>query len=300
MPKTTLHFAGSLLVFSLLLSGCGSSGDGSSSGTVNIGVTDAPLDNASAVVITFVGVEMKRDGGAPITLNLNSPQQIDLLNLQGSDFAFLVENRNVQAGDYQWLRLKVLTSQNSSDDSYIQQQGDDRKYPLYIPSGDETGLKLNQGFTVPQGGQIDLTVDIDLRKSIVAPQNNSNSYRLKPSLRLVQNNQAGHIQGSVDTTLLTNNPQCAAAVYLYAGHNITADDYGNGQLEPLSSALISYDQQRSEYRYQLGYIPAGNYTLAFTCQAGLDEVDTDDEISFLSSANSEVTAEQTTTTHISL
>lgn len=184
-----LHVACITLLSVFLISGCG--GDsGSGTGTLNLGITDAPVDGAKEVVIKFSGVELKPASNNAFSINLDVPQQIDLLNLQSSDFEFLANNATVPAGDYEWMRLKVIADQNTMD-SYIIFTVGGAQYPLYVPSGNQTGLKLNNGFTVPEDGVLNLTVDFDLRKSIVDPKNAATAYKLKPVLRLVQNENAG-------------------------------------------------------------------------------------------------------------
>jgi len=62
------------------------------------------------------------------------PRQIDLLALT--------------AGDYSWIRLKVNAARGLID-SYIDLL-DDTRHSLYVPSGSQSGLKLNHGFNVPE------------------------------------------------------------------------------------------------------------------------------------------------------
>jgi hypothetical protein len=63
---------GSAFIFGVLavLSACG--GGGSSTSTLNLGITDAPLAGATKVWIQFTGVELKPVNGDPITETLQS------------------------------------------------------------------------------------------------------------------------------------------------------------------------------------------------------------------------------------
>jgi len=63
------------------LAACGSGGGGGETGQLSLAVTDAPVDDASSVVVQFRGVAFKRAGSAPETVqNLApSPRQLDLL-----------------------------------------------------------------------------------------------------------------------------------------------------------------------------------------------------------------------------
>ncbi len=79
----------------------------------------------------------------------------------------LLDGATVPAGNYEWMRLKVNAEPNV-DDSYIAFNAGER-CELRVPSGAESGLKLIRGFTVGVGGVTDMTIDFNLRKSIVQP-----------------------------------------------------------------------------------------------------------------------------------
>jgi hypothetical protein len=68
-------------------------------------------------------------------------------------------------------------------------------HELTIPSGMQSGLKLNRGFDVPAGGSADFTIDFDLHKSV--HMTGSGSYMLRPTLRMVDNIMVGSISGTV-------------------------------------------------------------------------------------------------------
>ena len=291
------------ILFTLLLSGCGG-GSGGGTGTLNVGVTDAPIDGAYEVVVTFSGVELKPVNGSPFSLNLDIQKRINLLNLQGGDFEFLAENASVPAGEYEWARLKVITNKETTD-SYITftATGPDAKYPLYVPGSNNdksAALKFIDGFTVPEEGEVNLTVDFDLKKSIVEPKNPDNTYFLKPVLHVVQNADAGHIVGTVPASTYSNDPTCVGAVYLYAGNGVEPFDYYGDSQVPVTSAPVKHvfndTTQEYEYRYGFGFINAGDYTVSFTCDANLDNVEQNDmtNMNFIGTANVTVTAGQTT------
>ena len=144
-------------------------------------VTDAPVDEASSVVVQFSGVAFKRAGAAPeVVQNLTpSPRQLDLLQYQGGRAALLLDGVTLPAGDYQWIRL-IVDNEPDVRDSYIVLTGGE-ECELRVPSGAESGLKLMRGFTLPADGSVALTVDFDLRKSIHAPPG-QRSWRLRRGL----------------------------------------------------------------------------------------------------------------------
>lgn len=278
-----------------LFAGCGGGGGGggSGTGTLTLSITDAPIDGAAAVVVEFTGVELKPSGGGRVVFDFDTPRQIDLLSLQGNDSTPLLDGVEVPAGDYSWIRLKVNADQGTLN-SYVELE-DGSQESLFIPSGEQSGLKLHSGFTVAQGGIADFTIDFDLRKSVHDPVGQE-GYFLRPSLRLVDNLEVGSISGTVSESLVTdagctNGPDhnVGNAVYLYVGHGATVDDVGSPS-EPLASALVVYDEGIGQYHYEIGFVATGPYTIAFTCQAADDDPALDDNIVFSGAADVDVTA----------
>jgi len=279
----------------LALTGCSS--DSTGSGSLNLDITDAPIDSAAQVVVSFSGVTIKPENDFAYDIDFvdadGNPdiKTIDLLNLQGSASEPLLINQTLNAGHYNWMRLKVISDKTTTQ-SYIKLD-DGSEHPLYVPSGNETGLKLNQGFDISDGGAISFTIDFDLRKSVIAPSNNTDAYKLKPTLRIIDNENMGHIKGNVGAVSL-NDVSCPAqqsnSVYVFTGENITPDDIDGLDAEPVSTALLS-----DTFNYSVGFLDAGVYTIAFTCQANDDDIEADDVINFIGTSNVTVTAGSTTT-----
>src|SRR5688572_911298 len=212
MSKQILSLPAYLTVGCLLLTlgGCGDGG-GDGQGMFKLSVTDAPVDDATHVVVKFSGIEIKHENEAPQTIHFSTPRQIDLLEQQEGRAAVLLENQPLTAGRFEWVRLLVDADPNVPGDSYIDFANGER-CELRIPSGMESGLKLNRGFTLPEDGSAALTVDFDLRRSIHAPpgQNagqegcgSGQIYLMRPTLRLVDDAQVGAIAGTVDPQIIT-------------------------------------------------------------------------------------------------
>lgn len=255
----------------------------------SIGVTDAPTDNAAAVVIEFTALELKPANGPPITYPLDSPRSIDLLNFQGSNSAQLFSGLVIPPGEYQWLRLKVNAEQQVLD-SYIEFTGGEI-FSLFIPSGGTRGLQWNQGFVAPANGSVDFTLDLDVKQSIHPRGNASDDFILRPVIRVVDNLQIGHISGIVEAALL-NDPSCGESVSVYLfSIDQAVDDIGSAS-GPETTALVKMNLQ-GDWSYTLGFLLPGNYQVALTCQSANDFPDQDDDINFLATQLITVTAGET-------
>jgi len=301
----------------LLLTACG--GDGNSNDEAplpifSLAVSDAPVDDLAEVVVCFNQIELKR-GGADITftvgnesgmiasndLCLNNNDKIipdtvgiDLRAYTGSDSIALVDGISIAAGDYTQMRLIM------SDGSYGTDALSGDKISVSVPSNE---LKLD-GFTATLGSTVDFTVEFDLNKAMTNPVGQA-GYFLKPrGVRLVNNIEAGHIEGSISETLLINN-QCTplsdssvsiASVYLYEDPGLAmatlADVDGSETNQPLTSTSVTFDSEQTTYNFEIGFVNAGDYTIAVSCDTE-DTPEVDDVVTFISSQNVTVAASDT-------
>ena len=279
-----------LLAPALALGGC--SDNGASMGRLTLGITDAPVDGATAVVVQFTGVEVKPAGDSAETFTFEAPRQIDLLALSGNDSELLLDGVSVPSGRYEWVRLMVDATEDGVADSYIDLE-DGTQHELHVPSGAQSGLKLNTGFNVPAGGAASFTLDFDLRKSVHEPMNAGTAYLLRPTLRIVDNSRIGSIAGTVQADLVVEG--CAPAVYVFSGAGATPDDVDAVDGEPISSAMPTLNASTGHYDYTVGFLAEGAYTVSFTCDADDDNPETDETLVFAHTQDATVVAEQTTT-----
>ena len=295
-----LKFTGALacVVLLAMLAACGGGGSDASDsqpkfGRLTLRITDSPVTSAKRVVVQFTGLEIQQAGeGQPEVFDF-APRQIDLLALDGGGSEILLSDEMLPAGEYESIRLKVNAGRTGSD-SFIELD-DGSVHPLFIPSGNQTGLKLIRGFTIGAGSTHNFTIDFDLRKSVIHPPGLGEPYLLKPVLRLVNNLEVGTISGTVATSLVVEG--CAPAVYLFTGSGVVPDDVGSAT-PPLATTAVSLDNATGVYRFKLAFVPAGSYTVAFTCAADDDAADVDDTLVFAPAVNATVAAGQTTTVEL--
>lgn len=272
--------SGWVLAVMMAVSSCGGSGgseDGTGSLTLRIG--DAPVDGATEVVIVFTGVEL-HSNGATRSIDFAAPRAVDLLAYQNGATINLLEDLTVDAGEYQWMRLKVIAERNRNDGSFIHFENGEQ-FPLFIPSGSESGLKINRPFRVAAGGITRLVADFDLRKSIIKPPGQEPNYMLKPVLRLLDELQIGDIEGQVDLAALatlqlgagSSPADCEGGIYLFSGGSATPDDADGIAADgagPVVFQPLAFDGLQTVVPYHFAFVEAGSYTVAATCDFAVD------------------------------
>lgn len=306
----------SIVLASLIaVAGCGSSDDADTA-IFSLAVSDAPVDQADAVWACFSAIELigngqgtqrfgigehtntiaandvcKDNSGATIA----NTRGINLLTLTGSDSETILDGIEVAAGTYNQLRLIM------ADGSFV--QVGEQQIPLSVPSNE---LKFDS-VTLSAGGQANYTIEFDLRQALVNPVGQA-GYLLKPrGVRLVDNAQIGHIEGTVAESLLIANScsvapadinQPVATVYVYPGHDLVleelADIGGSEAIEPYAVTGVYYDNV-SAYEFAVGFVDQGSYTAAWTCQID-DDAEADDLIELISTIEVEVGADGTVVT----
>ncbi len=282
-------------------SGCGSSSSGgsndnsggTSNGILSLKITDAPVDNASRVVVEFTGIEIQSSSGGRTTYDYQTPKHIDLLALHSGGSEIILDNAVLPSGDYEWIRLKV-NAECDVLDSFI--EINNVMHPVWVPSGNQSGLKLVRGFNLAADGIADFTIDFDLRKSVNKPNGNgkcSDNYKLKPALRLVNNTVAGSISGTLDPAFI--DPSCTGCnvVYVFQDVNVSPDDIDGIAPDPVTSAMV-ISNVSGDYVYRASFLDPGDYTIAFTSQADTDDPEVNDNITFTGTSNVSVASGQVT------
>ena len=172
------------------MTGCSSDVMRSSSGTVRVFLTDAPIDfaNVTAVNVTLKemilfhaddtsGTTMKMPGtttGEGLTLNLLDYQDGNVI---------LVGAADVPTGDYLKVRMAVVSAELVRDDD-----GDaatsDVVEPIFVPS---SKVDVPVPFTLSGGMGVDITLDFDAELSVQVNNTPGNhTYILRPVINLVE------------------------------------------------------------------------------------------------------------------
>ena len=189
MPVRTSRFLVLTAALSglLLLFGCSDDNGSPSGGTLKINLIDAPAAY-DAVFVQVDSVQVHAAGsdstGGWITVS-SQPGTYDLLTLRNGLSALLV-NQQLPAGHYTQIRLK-LGSGNS-----VIVAGE--SFPLTIPSGLRSGLKLNHEFTIEAGALYEITLDFDATRSI--HMTGHGVYMMRPVIGAMAHMISGALHGS--------------------------------------------------------------------------------------------------------
>jgi hypothetical protein len=301
MGKRNIWELSAIASVCVMLAACGggsSSGGDASTGSLSVSVTDAPAPDDAKVCLHFTGITLHHSDGERISIPFDPSTYVDatgtcidnvpsdapppadpannavnLSSLQGVLNVALADSIEVKAGSYNWIRLDVDESLSYVMDSSGQND-------LSCPScdGEQSGLKLNRGITVPAGGVAEFMIDIDLAKSL---NKNPSGYKLRPTLRLVDLVETGKITGTVEGFLIpgqVTDSETGCSVYAYAGSDITPDDYHPADTV-LTSTKVVYDADSTNYNYTLAYLQTDSdndptpFTVALTCDVDDSEED---------------------------
>jgi hypothetical protein len=155
-------------------------------GQIRMYLVDDPADY-DQVNIVVDRVEVHRsDPGAWIVVN-DSTATYDLLVLTNGANAILADEE-LEPGHYTQIRLYLDEGSNVVVDGVT--------YDLEIPSGQQSGLKLNHPFDIEPEMLYELTLDFDAEKSI--HQTGSGQYMMNPVIRVIANAVSGSISGIID------------------------------------------------------------------------------------------------------
>ena len=240
--------------------------DDTNKGTLNLSITDAPIDSdgITGVFITVSEVQYHTSGNNwDVFDDFEGPKKFNLLELTRGESEML-GSFEMEAGHYTQLRFMLDApvfdmGPVSNPGCYLEFEDETTK-PLFVPSGVQTGYKAVGEFSVPINGSIDVTADFDVRKSVVKA-GASGKYILKPTIRLVVNNQAGQIAGEV-----TNIPENTGVVIYAYEENIYDESEANDPAaeEPRFPNAITSDMVDENDSYHLAFLAPGSYDLIVT------------------------------------
>jgi len=266
-----------VMALGLVLSGC------EARFTADLG-TAAPADpDIGSVEANVLGLEFRRDDGSNVTLEFRTGELVDLIDLTDGEPLRLFTDEQLPAGRYSGVRL--LFDEDEEENTVT--VGND-EFPLLLVDGEFAAVD----FLVEdeERSQERLTLMLDLRQALSLDEAKG-EFTLAPRLRAVRTDDAARIEGfvtvacPVGTSLATGG-----AVYLFSGANVVPDDLDGAGAEPLATTRV-VDPDFTTPSYALRFLPAGDYTLALTCNGDDDALAVDDDVVFRNVTNVQLDAD---------
>lgn len=282
----------------LLLQGCGCGFDCNSDSddnpaTLNLGFSDAPLDDVSEVWLEVDRITFSRTGSDDVVvetftiseLGLTDAEsfQLDLMSYQGINQLVVITGLELAVGTYSEIVLDVLDGDVNLS-HVLENDGAQRELNV-----DSSQLVL-PGMTVSSTDE-GYTVEFSLGQSLVF-NSSDDSYELTTNgIRVEQTETTAVLKGTIDPDLFDLvapcdtkvDPEAGNRVYLYEGTNLAvvslADVYtAASSITPPDAAIAPYtvmapveNSLNGDWEYTFGYLPAGDYTLVFSCDAVDDD-----------------------------
>lgn len=177
------------LLFTMFVTSCDKKNDdgnnGSDKATIKMMLTDAPaLYDAVLVDIQEVRLHSETDGW--INIPLENPGIYNLLEFSNGMDVLLGE-AEISSGIISQVRL-ILGDRNSVIVDSVE-------YPLTVPSGSTSGLKLNVHENLEAGSSYTFWLDFDAAQSVHTTGNDK--FMLKPVIRMYTASTTGSVEGNV-------------------------------------------------------------------------------------------------------
>jgi len=246
-------------------------------GTLALYLSDAPIDaeNVTGVYITINEIQYHVDDQWTTCGEFEGPQTYNLLELTNGNSTLLSE-LTLPGGHYNQIRFMLDIPEMGQDPynpgCYIE-FSDNSTSPLFVPSGNTTGYKAVGQFTVPENGTVQITADFDVRKAVHLADSH---YILRPTIRLVVNNEAGRISGSI----ANNSTYTDVIVFAYAD-GTWADTEDDEPVYPESRFpnAVNSGKMCDDGHYTIPLLAAGTYDLVV---AGYDAAEFGEVLGFVS------------------
>ena len=289
----------SICCASLLLAACGSSSSDSDPTTSDVGIrfSDAAVGELDSVNITVDKLIFNQSGDDIVVDTFTSEElnlidsdtfQLNLLEFQGLESSLVLDSVKLPVGDYQNLRIVIV----NDDGTYVQETGSDTRNALKVPSGE---LKLG-GFSVSATSSQTFVVEFGLRQAMTYNPG-PKRYILKPTgVRIVRLEDAANISGTVDLStpscLPTDDTSLSHVAYLYEGHDLDAELLGDVFVREADIDTSQGNEAGTDFDavvaddimapavatsidvngdYLFSFLNTGDYTVAISCNASVDD-----------------------------
>jgi hypothetical protein len=261
MNKHQLHQA--LLLFFLFLSLLTTSciDNEALRGRITLNITDAPVDNTNIekvnIAIRQIDILPANSQNWTVLKSFEEPRVINLLEYTQGEVFDLTE-QYLSSSEYKSIRIELNVALEDNGLTVFPENTieftNGNIETLFI-EGQNNYAQIDADFQVDAGQITFLTIDFDLRKSLIeTPQ----GYRLKPFIRLLQTRSCGAIEGYFRD--FANKPR--VTVFAYKAGTFNASEITSDI--PFFNAETS-DRIRTDVtgKFFTAFLPEGNYDLIF-------------------------------------
>jgi hypothetical protein len=273
------------------LGACGSDGDSTVTapeqvlpqGQFSLAISDSPMAGVTHVGMVM-GELVMTDAAGDIHRHDLQDMAFNLLDFQGMDSHLMVDSIDLPPGQYH--DAYVTTQQGDGNDGCYVEDGQGR-HGLHITNGQ---LPVSD-FEVVADQHLAITMEIDLYRGL---SNEQGQYLLNhEAMWSVDNSHMGHLLGEVDpqwiadcetthSDLASAGGQFSHMAYLYPEEvtdiNQMADMGTNppaGFIPPTAVSPMMQDTD-GNWHFAMGYLPAGNYRVGYSCLGHVDDPITDE------------------------
>lgn len=271
---------------------CGSDND-IAPGVFTLGISDAAVEELSQVVIEIERITLRRTNSADVVIDNFTIDalslieadsfQVDLLSYRGRNQLLIVEGLELTRGTYSEILLEV--KDQDINFSFVEEfDGSMRMLNLGT-----NGITL-PGFEISSGTQ-QYTIEIGLAQALEYDENSETYLLTSNNIRVENNATTASLSGRVDSALFNTEAPCSSKedpllgnrIYLYSGNTLADDALGDvyqagsannvpvNIQSPFAVAALVENALTAGWDYAFGFLPPGDYTLAFACDAGQDD-----------------------------
>jgi len=288
-----------LSLFSLGGCGCGFDCNSNSNSSSNepalltLGLSDSLPEDLKKVIVKVDSITFRRSGAENVVIDtftvpeqglVDAPSfQVDLLKYNGVKQLKVIEALELASGTYSEVSLAIIADGINS--SYVQEANDSLK-PITVSGG-----KLTLPGVLLSSGNQAFTVEFSLAQALQFRSATDNYLLAATGIRIENNLTGATLSGQVDSALFDtvspcnekNPPTSGNRIYLYNGTDLAPERLADvftiasvtkapaNALAPFAVASLIEDPDTGNWEYAFGYLPAGDYTLAFACDTADDD-----------------------------
>lgn len=260
----TLLFA-VLTFLSLSFTSC--SIDDGFKGKLILSITDSPLDAdaVKGVNLVLTNIEIKKKDQWKSLKAFDQPQGINLLAYADGK-SFPIADQLVEPGTFSEIRFSLNVSNGSAlirNPLSNIEFTDGTTQVMLLPEATAPEFVISKEISIEPNQILDLTLDVDVRKSIL--KNSQNQYIFVPSFRLLSTFETGNIGGKILN--LAESDRVVVFAYI-------SGQYNSGETSSADGIRFKNSITASKVKkgkFTTAFLEAGTYDLVFVKQTKTGE-----------------------------